>query len=62
MATWYTVPIVMPTDTQEVYCRPYSWYGEPFLATYSTANKEFTANNNGLVYPAYVIRRWRTLN
>lgn len=61
MATWYTVPLVMPANAQQVYTRPYEWYGEPFLSTYSSAKDTFTDNTNGIVYPSYTIRRWRTL-
>ena len=56
---WYDVPITMPSNGQQVYCRPYDYYGTPFLATYSTVKDDFTDDTNSIVYPAYIIRRWR---
>lgn len=56
---WYDVPIDMPSTGQQVYCRPYDYYGKPFLATFSHAQDTFTDDINGIIYPAYIIRRWR---
>lgn len=61
MATdWKILPAQIPTDTEVVWIRINYWFGQPVLAQWSTANQEFTSVTNSIVYPAWVVGRWKS--
>jgi hypothetical protein len=59
MATWFKLPNEVPTDGQIVYVRVEYYYSDPFLATFSLSALTFTSVDNAIVYPAWVIARWK---
>jgi hypothetical protein len=59
MATWLHLPDEIPTDTQTVWIRVEYYYSEPFLAVFSLSALTFTSVDNTIVYPAWVVARWK---
>ncbi len=56
---WKSIFKAVPVDGQVVWVRVQWFYGVPVIATYDATSQSFTANDNGLVFPAYVIGRWK---
>jgi hypothetical protein len=59
MATWLHLPDEIPTDAQTVWVRVEYYYSEPFLAIFSLSALTFTSVTNSIVYPAWVVARWK---
>jgi hypothetical protein len=59
MTKWKTMPGELPLDGVVCWVRLNYWFGSPFEATYSVANKEWTSEENGLKYPVWSISRWK---
>lgn len=56
---WHSLPLVIPTDQLIVWVRVKYYYGTPFLAKWDLATLTFTSSTNSIVYPAYVVSRWK---
>lgn len=61
MEKWKTLPQFVPVDGEQVWCRLNYWFGPPFLAVYSEVQQAFISSNNSIIFPTYVISRWRSL-
>ncbi len=59
MALWKTLPIDIPSDAQTVWVRVKYYYSKPFLAVFSASTNSFTSVTNSILYPGYVIARWK---
>lgn len=55
------MPNELPTDGAEVWVRLHEWSGEPFMAKWEYATQSFTTLADGLVFPWYIVSRWRNL-
>ena len=58
---WFTFPLTIPADAQTVWIRVKYYYSAPFKAEYTAATQEFVSVTNSIVYPAYVIARWKAI-
>jgi len=54
---WHSLPDLFPDDAATVWVRRY-YFSNPFLATFSVANQEFTSAT-GYTLPWWAISRWR---
>jgi hypothetical protein len=61
MSLYKNFPDFAPTDGQTVWIRIFMETGTVFKATYSVAAQTFTSVTNSIVYPAYVVVRWKPL-
>lgn len=61
MNPWKTLPTVLPVDGSTVFVRVKYYYETPFTAVWDLATQTFTSVDNAIVYPAYVIARWRDI-
>lgn len=59
MSPWFHLPDQIPTDTQTVWVRVEYYYSEPFLAIFNLGTLTFTSIDNSIVYPVWVIARWK---
>lgn len=59
MASWIIVPGTMPADAATVWIRPFSPFYTAFQAVYNATAGTFTSVDNSIVYPAYLIYKWR---
>ena len=59
MAAYKKFPENLPTDGATLWVDRSAYIGEPFQATYLNSAQEFTSVDNSIVYPAYIIVRWR---
>jgi len=59
MSTWFHFPNNIPTDGETVYVRIEYYYSEPFLAVFTLSTMIVTSVDNSIVYPVWVIARWR---
>jgi len=59
MSTWKTFPLNIPANEQEVWVRVKYYYSTPFLATYDEAGQQFISTTNEIIYPVWVIARWK---
>ena len=57
---WKSLLENVPTDGQIVWIRAPFFYSNPTLATYDSSAQSFTTNLTGIVYPAYMIGRWKS--
>lgn len=57
---WNSLPLVLPTDQEEVWIRIKYYYGPPFLATWTTATQQFTSSINSIIYPTWTVARWKS--
>jgi len=58
---WFTFPKNIPADDQTVWIRVKYYYSAPFQAVYDTATQQFTSVTNSIIYPAWVIARWKAI-
>ena len=56
---WKILPLEVPTDAQVVWIRINYWFGQPVLAAWDETNQQFTIKVNDIVYPAWVVGRWK---
>ena len=59
MATWNSLLSEVPTNGQVVWIRAPFYYSAPTLATYDSTDQSFTTNLTNIIYPAYMIGRWK---
>ena len=52
-------PENLPPDFTPLFVDRSAYIGEPFEATYNHSAQQFTSIDNSIIYPAYVIVRWR---
>lgn len=55
---WKEPQAELPNDTDIVWVRVGTNYGNPFLAQYNSTNQEFTSQDSGLIIPAFMVARW----
>lgn len=61
MATpWKTIPENVPTDTEVVWVRLNYFSGIAILAEWDASNQQFTSVTNSIVYPAWIVGRWKS--
>jgi hypothetical protein len=56
---WQNPLILLPSDTQVVWIRVGTNYGDPVLAEYDSTAQTFTSDDSGLIIPAYMVARWK---
>lgn len=54
---WQDTAIDQPANGQDCWCRRW-WYAAPFLATWDSSTKTFTAVWGGVI-PWYEVSRWK---
>jgi methenyltetrahydromethanopterin cyclohydrolase len=59
MSTYFHLPDNIPTDGQTVWIRVEYYYSEPFLAIFTLSTMTFMSVDNSIVYPAWVVARWK---
>jgi hypothetical protein len=60
MAEWNHLPDQVPDNLEIVWIRIKYYYSSPFLAEWNSGSKEFTSQDNAIVYPAWTVSRWRS--
>lgn len=58
---WKTFPSDVPANGETVWIRVKYYYSAPFQAVYTSATQLFTSTTNAIIYPAYVIARWKAV-
>ncbi len=58
---WKKLPEEIPTDGETVVIRVQYTFSNPFQAVWDDTNKLFTSVDNGILYPAWTIARWKSL-
>lgn len=61
MSVWKTMPGDIPKDGDVVWVRLRDWSGEPFQAKWTASEQTFTDQTNSLVFPWWIVARWRDL-
>lgn len=56
---WYNLPLTIPIDGSTVWVRVRYYYGKPFQAVWSISSQSFTSVEGSIMYPAWVVARWR---
>jgi len=56
---WNNIFKVTPTDGQVVWVRVQWFFGVPVICTYDATLQQFTSNDDGVIFPAYIIGRWK---
>ena len=56
---WENPLKILPFDSEEVYIRVGTNYGNPFKATYNATTQIFTSVESGMNVPAYMVARWK---
>lgn len=56
---WFKIWNVLPANQEIVWIRVLNYYGEPFLAKFSTGPEKFTSVTTSIDIPVYYIARWR---
>ena len=56
---WKSVLFELPNNNDIVWIRVLNIYGEPVLAEFKTAQKQFTTITTSIVVPAVNVARWR---
>jgi hypothetical protein len=59
MSAWKSLPENIPVDGSTVWVRVNYYYSDPFLAVFSLSALTFTSVDNTIIYPVWVISRWR---
>lgn len=58
---WYSIFKLLPANSQTVWIRIYSYFDDPIQATFDLHKQEFISVDTGIVVPAYLVSRWRSL-
>jgi hypothetical protein len=56
---WKSVFFELPNDTDVVWIRVISIYGEPVLAEYDLGQAVFITEETGVTVPIYMVGRWK---
>lgn len=59
MSQWKTMPNDVPLDDQTVWVRLRDWQGPPFLAVYLKSSQSFRSITEELIFPWYIVARWK---
>jgi hypothetical protein len=59
MAYYKYPPLQLPADGTIVWVRAMDNEGQPFLAAWNNTTQQFTSSVNSMVYPVYMITKWR---
>lgn len=62
MSDWFRMPIDNPVNGQLIWVRLLNDYTYPFLATFDSSTQSFLAFSTNLVFPWYVVSRWKSLS
>ena len=57
---WENPLLLLPSDTQVVWIRVGTNYGDPVLAEFENSTQNFTSQESGLVIHASLIARWKS--
>lgn len=56
---WKSIFQIVPSDGQVVWVRVQWFFGTPVVCTYDATLQQFTSNIDGVVFPCYIIGRWK---
>lgn len=56
---WYEFPKNAPAPGAICWIRVFSYYSDPFLAEYISSSVGFQSLQNSIIYPVFVVGRWK---
>lgn len=61
MPKWNFIPVSIPSDAQTVYVRLYNGYSDVFKAVYNSTAQTFTMDTTFIVFPIWMIAKWKSI-